>query len=145
MTDEFTKIIGHVLKGIIICRQNGEHLTDFVLDSKINPLLLSSFVGALSLGDAKRSGFGRTFLGKKLIREKFGQNVDLVIVNKYKLLLIAIINSKFSQETIRTKAEKALDLFYSLYKNELSGCVDVSRLDPFKKLLKAQLGDYFEE
>ncbi|MFO8018773.1 MAG: hypothetical protein R6U96_09070 [Promethearchaeia archaeon] len=138
MSDDFTGIIKTLLKGVIICKQNGEHLMDFVLDSEINPIHLSSFAGALSLGNHRD-------LGRKLISEKLGKDTDITIVKRHGLLLIALMSSDFSQKKIRSEAEKVLDMFNNLYKNELDGCVDVSRLASFRKILKAHLMDYFEK
>ncbi|MFX1269680.1 MAG: hypothetical protein ACFFAK_17105, partial [Promethearchaeota archaeon] len=41
--------VSKLLKGIVICKETGVYLLDLILDSEINPVLLSSFVGALSL------------------------------------------------------------------------------------------------
>ncbi|MHA1526047.1 MAG: hypothetical protein ACTSQD_03365, partial [Promethearchaeota archaeon] len=62
-----------LIKGIIICRESGEYLLDLILDSEINPVLLSSFVGALSL-------FGKDNLGKIEEIEVKGLDVGMIIV-----------------------------------------------------------------
>jgi len=38
-------IISKYLKGMVICHKNGTYLLDLILDTEINPVLLSSFVG----------------------------------------------------------------------------------------------------
>jgi hypothetical protein len=122
----------------VICRESGEYLLDLILDSKINPVLLSSFVGALSL-------FGKDNLGKiEEINEK-GLDVDMIIVYKYRLIFIAIISHEMKPD-IRDEAEKALDMFYSSYVEELDHLesLDVSIFEGFKKVLYLQIQDYFE-
>jgi len=108
------------------------------LDTEINPVLLSSFVGALSL-------FGKDNLGKIEEINVKGLAVDMIVVYKYNLILIAIISHDF-KEDIRDEAEKALDMFYSSYVKELQNleCLNVSIFDEFKKVLYLQIQDYFE-
>ena len=48
--DEYLELEEYqLLKGIIICKESGEYLIDLILDTDINPIMLSSFVGALSM------------------------------------------------------------------------------------------------
>lgn len=127
-----------LLKGIIICKQSGEYLLDLILDSEIDPVLLSSFVGALSL-------FGKDNLGK--IEEIIikGLNVEMIIVNKYDLVLITILDKDFVKHNIRKQAEKALDNFYLFYQDQFDNCMDVERFDSFKSVLLDQIREYFKE
>ncbi|MHA1350845.1 MAG: hypothetical protein ACTSPZ_08445 [Promethearchaeota archaeon] len=106
------------------------------MDSEINPMLLSSFVGALSL-------FGSESLGKIEEITIKGLSIQMIIVNKFDLVLIAILDKDFVKEDIRDEAEKALDMFYHLYKNEISDCTDVSQFESFKKILYDQIVEYF--
>ncbi len=99
-------------------------------------MLLSSFVGALSL-------FGSESLGKIEEITIKGLSIQMIIVNKFDLVLIAIMDKDFVKEDIRDEAEKALDMFYHLYKNEISDCTDVSQFESFKKLLYDQIVEYF--
>ena len=103
-------------------------------------MLLSSFVGALSL-------FGKDNLGKIEEINIQGLDVDMIIVYKYDLILIAILTHGIKLDiSIRDEAEKALDMFYSSYVNELSNleCLNVSVFDEFKKILYLQIEDYLE-
>ncbi|MFX0070761.1 MAG: hypothetical protein ACFFAO_06695 [Candidatus Hermodarchaeota archaeon] len=72
----------------------------------------------------------------------------MIIVYKYNLILIAILSHDAKHDDLlRSEAEKALDMFYSSYLEDLNGAkesVDVSRFDGFKKLLLLQIRDYFE-
>ena len=106
------------------------------MDSDINPMLLSSFVGALSL-------FGSESLGKIEEITIKGLSIQMIIVNKFDLVLIAIMDKDFVKEDMREEAEKALDMFYHLYKNEISDSTDVSQFESFKKILYDQIVEYF--
>jgi hypothetical protein len=99
-------------------------------------MLLSSFVGALSL-------FGSESLGKIEEITIKGLSIQMVIVNKFDLVLIAIMDKDFVKEDMREEAEKALDMFYHLYKNEISDSTDVSQFESFKKILYDQIVEYF--
>ncbi len=103
---------------------------------------MSSFVGALSL-------FGKDNLGKIEEINVKGLDVDMVIVYKYDLFLIAILSHEIVSHghDIRAEAAKALEMFYSSYVNEINNskeCVDISMFDDFKKLLFLQIQDYLE-
>lgn len=128
----------NLLKGIVICKESGEYLVDLILDSDINPILLSSFVGALSL-------FGQDSLGR--IEEIIvkGLNVQMIIVNKHNLILITILDKEFAKDGIREEAEKALDNFYTLYEDEIDECIEVCKFESFKKILYMQIEEYFNQ
>ncbi|MFX1358969.1 MAG: hypothetical protein ACFFBT_09030 [Promethearchaeota archaeon] len=130
--------VSKLLKGIVICKETGVYLLDLILDSEINPVLLSSFVGALSL-------FGEENMGKIQEITIKGLDIQMIIVNKHNLILIAIMDKEFLKHDIRKEAEKSLDMFYSLYKNEIDECVDVCMFDSFKKILYKQIKEYFEK
>ena len=126
-----------LLKGIIICKRSGEYLVDLILDSTINPVLLSSFVGALGL-------FGEENLGKIEEIHIKGLDVEMIVVYKFDLVLIAIMDKKLKKIGIREEAERALTLFTTLYnKFDEHTCLDVSIFEEFKEILKAQVSLYF--
>ncbi|MFX0060305.1 MAG: hypothetical protein ACFE8J_18565 [Candidatus Heimdallarchaeota archaeon] len=129
--------VSKLLKGIVICKETGIYLLDLILDSKINPILLSSFVGALSL-------FGQENMGKIEEITIKGLDIQMIIVNKYNLVLIAILDKDFVKQDIRSEAEKALDMFYSLYKDKMGECFEVNEFESFKELLYNQIERYFE-
>jgi hypothetical protein len=120
----------------VICKETGMYLLDLILDSDINPILLSSFVGALSL-------FGAENMGKIEEITIKGLSIQMIIVNKFNLVLIAIMDKDFVKEDIRNEAVKALDMFYHLYQNEIGDCTDVSQFESFKKILYDQIVEYF--
>jgi len=97
---------------------------------------LSSFVGALSL-------FGQENMGKIEEITIKGLDIEMIIVNKYNLVLIAIMAKEFLKQDIRNEAEKALDMFYSLYKDKIGESCDVHEFESFKDTLYTQIEKYF--
>ncbi len=71
------------------------------MDSEINPVLLSSFVGALFL-------FGKDNLGKIEEIEIKGLDVDMIIVYKYNLILIVIMSKDFIKQDYRGESRKSI-------------------------------------
>jgi len=125
-----------LLKGIVICKESGEYLLDLILDSKIDPVLLSSFVGALRL-------FGNNLGEIEEINIK-GIDVEMIIVYKYGLIFVAILDKEFVKHDIRGEAEKSLDMFYSLYRTEINNdSFEVSQFEPFKNILSKQIEEYY--
>lgn len=111
-------------------------MLDLILDTNINPVLLSSFVGALRL-------FGDNLGEIEEINIK-GIDVEMIIVYKYNLILVAILDKDFMKEDIREEAEIALDMFYSLYSKEINeNCIEVSQFHSFKEILSTQIEQYF--
>jgi hypothetical protein len=124
------------LKGIVICKESGEYLLDLILDSKINPVLLSSFVGALRL-------FGNNLGEIEEINIK-GLDVQMIIVYKYNLIFVAILDKEFVKHNIREQAEKSLDIFYTLYRTEIRNqSYEISQFESFKNILSKQIEEYF--
>jgi len=113
------------------------YLLDLILDSEINPVLLSSFVGALSL-------FGTENMGKIEEITIKGLSIQMIIVNKFDLILIAIMDKNLDKEDIRREAVKALDSFYNRYQYVIDECTDVSQFESFKEILYEQIFEYFD-
>ncbi|MFX1314819.1 MAG: hypothetical protein ACFE9T_03080 [Promethearchaeota archaeon] len=127
-----------LLKGIVICKESGEYLLDLILDTKIDPILLSSFVGALRL-------FGENLGEIEEINIK-GLAVQMIIVYKYNLIFVAILDKLFLKNDIREEAEKALDMFYTLYREEINrDDIEISQFKSFKNILSKQIEEYFEK
>ncbi len=73
-----------------------------------------------------------------------GLDVEMIIVYKYNLIFVAILDKEFTKHNIRAEAEKSLDMFYSLYQNEIEDkCIEVSQFQAFKTILVTQIEDYF--
>ncbi len=111
-------------------------MLDLILDTNINPVLLSSFVGALRL-------FGDNLGQIEEINIK-GIDVEMIIIYKYNLILVIIIDKSFMKQDIREEAEQALDVFYTLYTKEINEeVIEVSQFHSFKDILSTQIEQYF--
>ncbi len=99
--------------------------------------MLSSFVGALRL-------FGNNLGEIEEINVK-GLDVEMIIVYKYGLIFVAILDKEFLKHDIRGEAEKSLDMFFSLYRTEISNdSFEISQFEPFKTILSKQIKEYFK-
>jgi len=68
----------------------------------------------------------------------------MIVVYKYNLIFIAILDKEFIKHDIRGEAEKALDLFYKLYNREISEkYIELSQFTPFKNILFNQVEKFF--
>jgi hypothetical protein len=123
------------IKAIVISKISGEFLLDLIFDSNINPILLSSFAGALSL-------FGKDNLGKIQEITVKGLDLEMIIVTKYDLILIAIIDKEYFRNNVRDEAKKALDMFYLLYQDDIEDSLQPDKFASFKKILELQIEDY---
>ncbi|UCC18520.1 MAG: hypothetical protein JSV62_10460 [Promethearchaeota archaeon] len=73
-----------------------------------------------------------------------GLDVEMIIVYKYNLIFVAILDKGFVKHGIRDEAEKSLDMFYSLYRNKIKeNCNEVSQFTSFKNILFTQIEEYF--
>ncbi len=99
-------------------------------------MLLSSFVGALGL-------FGENLGQIEEINIK-GLDVDMIVVYKYNLIFVAILDKEIIKHNIRDEAEKSLDMFYSLYRKEINDSYsEISQFTSFKNILFTQIEEYF--
>ncbi len=70
----------------------------------------------------------------------------MIIVYKYGLIFVAILDKEFAKDDIRREAEKSLDMFYSLYRTEInSNTFEISQFEPFKNILSKQIEEYFNK
>lgn len=74
-----------------------------------------------------------------------GLNLDLIIVNKYDLVLVIIIDKAFTRTYLRDIAEKTLDMFYILYEKDIKDFLITDVFDSYKKILFLQIDDYLEK
>ncbi len=129
------------LKCLILAKVSGEYLVDLILDKSINPVLLSGFVGALSL-------FGKSNLGKIEEINVKGLNIEMVVVSDYGLVCILMIESNLKCLDFRSELETLLDIFYSTYKEKIEDCtkcVEISEFQEFKQVLQDQIQDFFDK
>ncbi len=108
-----------------------------ILDSEINPVLLSAFVGALSM-------FGKENLGRIKEIRVIGLDVDMIVVSKHGLVLIALMDKDFAKREIRAEGEKLLDLFYSMYEKSIEDCIEISQFKKFKEILQEEVQIYLD-
>jgi len=125
-----------LIKAVIIARDSGVPLVSVVNDPDIDVALIPAFVSALHV-------FGKNNLGK--IQEILikGLEIDMFIVAKYNLIIIAMMSPDIKKIDIRQEAEDALDAFYEFFKEELNcngNCLDV--FSPFEKILSEQIQNY---
>lgn len=70
----------------------------------------------------------------------------MIIVYKYNLIFVAIMDKEFKKHNIREEAEKSLDMFYSLYRREINeNYTEVSQFTAFKNILFTQIEEYFNK
>jgi len=74
-----------------------------------------------------------------------GLDLDLIIVNKYDLVLVIIVGKAYMRIYLREIAEKTLDMFYILYKKDIKNFLITDVFDSFKKILFLQIDEYLEK
>ena len=129
--------IQKLIKGIIISKETGEYLLDLTFDVKLNPFLISSFTGAISM-------FGNESIGKIREIDIKGLDLKIIVVNKYGLILTAILDAYFPKDQFRHEAEKVLEMFYLENRTKFSDSYDLSNFYYFKIKLKKHILDYFD-
>jgi len=121
-----------IIKAMVICKNDGYYLVDHILDSKINPIMISSFVSALSI-------FGKENIGKIEEISVKGLDVELIIVSKYNLILITLMDRDFYKDIIRKSGEKILELFHAIYEHELNDPSEIDKFSDFKDILFSEI------
>lgn len=112
-----------VIKAIVICTDTGLYLVDHVLDTSIDPIMLASFISALAK-------FADANMGKIQEISVKGLDMELIIIAKYGLILIALMDRDFYKDIVREHGARILDLFYKMFEHHLD---DVSEIDKFEK------------
>ena len=126
----------NLVKVVIIARDSWIPLVTVVNDPSINAELIPAFISALHI-------FGKENLGR--IEEILvkGLDIDLYVVSKYNLIIIAMMSPKLKKLNIRGEAEEALDAFYSMFKEQIEcgkDCMDV--FTSFENVLREQIKNY---
>lgn len=130
------KLLVHAL---IISDSNGRFLVDLVRNKQIRTDYLSGFIGALKM-------FGEETLGNIRDISINGLDIEMLIVSKYNLICVAIIDADIPEINFRRGCERALDVFYSLFKDKIEGWDgSLETFRDFKELLNEQILRYFEE
>lgn len=129
---EYADVGFKIIKSIVICKITGEYLVDQILDSDINPIMISSFVSALSM-------FGKENMGKIEEISVKGIDVEMVVVSKHDLILITMMDRDFHKNIIREHGQKILNLFHKMYENELEDCCEINKFKDFKDVLLSEI------
>ena len=74
-----------------------------------------------------------------------GIDLNIIIVAKHQLALVAIIDSLFMRDHLKEIGEKALDMFNILYKKDIENFLISGVFDSFKKILNVQIDEYLEK
>jgi hypothetical protein len=74
-----------------------------------------------------------------------GLDLNIIIVAKHRLALVAIIDSLFMRDHLKEIGEKALDMFDILYKKDIKNFLVSGVFDSFKKILNVQIDEYLEK
>jgi hypothetical protein len=130
------KILIHAL---IIADHNGRFLVDVVRNQKLKTDYLSGFIAALKM-------FGEETLGNIKDISINGLDIDMIIVTKYNLIMISVMDSDIPLLDFRDGCARALDVFYKIFGDKIEdwdGSLDTFR--DFQDLLKEQIARYFEE
>ncbi|MHA1730813.1 MAG: hypothetical protein ACTSU5_02670 [Promethearchaeota archaeon] len=98
------------IKGIFILNTAGNVLLDLINDesSGVNPELLGSFCAAIAL-------LGRENLGKIQEINIKGLDLNMALVTRHDLILIALIDPSISNVEVREEAEQALEMFHGQF------------------------------
>ncbi len=129
---EYEKTEFKVIRAMVICKTSGQYLVDQILDTKINPIMISSFVSALSM-------FGQENIGNIEEISVKGIDVELIIVSKHDLILIILMDRHFYKDIVRKSGEKILDLFYAMYSNQLDVSEEIKQFEDFKDVLFSEI------
>jgi len=98
--------------GIFICRNGGDILFSYQIDSTLKIDLISNFIAALSM-------FGEENVGqiKRIFIE--GLNVEMNIVSKYNLISVFFFRPNMVRNHLEEEAEILLDRFYEIFKEPI--------------------------
>lgn len=127
-----------VVKGFVICKESGEYIFDWMIESELNPILLSSYVGALSL-------FGIDHLNQidEIIIK--GPETEMIVVNGHHLVLITILEKDFSSNyDFKEQSEEILDNFYETFEDQIEQAVDTTPFEAFKETLRDHIESFLK-
>jgi len=128
-----------LIHALIISDNNGRFLVDVIRNEKLETAHLSGFIGALKM-------FGEETLGKIRDISINGLDIDMLIVSKHKLIMIAIMDADLPKIGFRAGCEKALDLFNTLHGEDLKSWKgSLKTFRDFRSLLNQQIERYFGE
>ncbi len=126
---------GHI-RAIIVANEVGNHLVEVVADKAINPSLISAFVSGLTQ-------LGHTNLGTLYDISMRGETLNLIVLYKYGLELIAIFDPKVSYQDAQVEAANVLEDFYKRYEKILAKWDgNQTVFEPYQKTLRERIAVY---
>ncbi|UYP45736.1 hypothetical protein NEF87_002021 [Candidatus Lokiarchaeum ossiferum] len=106
------KLLKEYILALGICRSGGDLLYYVQIDKSINLELIAQFIAALSM-------FGEENLGKIERITLKGLEIEMSITTKNDLLFVVLFKPHMVQDYLDEEAEKGLDRFYALFKDNL--------------------------
>jgi hypothetical protein len=128
-----------LIHALIIADHNGRFLVDVVRNQKLKTDYLSGFIGALKM-------FGEETLGNIKDISINGLDIDMIIVSKHNLIMIAVMDSDVPLLDFREGCARALEVFYKIFGDQIdswNGSLETFR--DFQDLLREQISRYFQE
>jgi len=130
----FRRILIHAL---IISDTDGNFLVHLIRNGELDEALLSGFIAALNM-------FGKQTIGDLNEISLSGLDISLLVVSKYNLICIAVMDADLTELDFREGCENALDVFYERYKDELDNWGgNIAKFRDFRAFLDGQIQDYF--
>ena len=128
-----------IIDGLIIADKNGRFLVDLIRNKQLETAHLSGFIGALKM-------FGDETLGQINDISINGLDIDMLIVSAHELIMVAIMDSDLPDLNFRGGCERALEVFYKIFKDEIKNWNgDLNPFKGFRKLLREQMMRYLKE
>ena len=128
-----------LIHALIIADNNGNFLVDLIRNEHLEAARLSGFISALRM-------FGEETLGKIRDIAINGLDIDMLVVSKYKLVMIAIMDSDLPGLDFRAGCERALEVFHKIFKDQIRNWDgSLNTFKDFRELLQQQVDRYFSE
>ena len=126
-----------LIHALIISGADGTFLTHIIRNPELDEAVLSGFISALNI-------FGSHTLGKIGDISISGLDINLLVIHKYSLMCIAVMDSDIPELSIREGCEIALDTFYQKYVQEIDNFNGrLTKFSEFKPFLEGQIQGYF--
>lgn len=130
----FRRILIHAL---IISDTDGNFLVHLIRNGELDEALLSGFIAALNM-------FGKQTIGDLNEISLTGLDVSLLVVSKYDLVCIVIMDADLTEIDFKEGCENALDAFYEKYREDICDWGgDMSKFREFRDYLDGQIQEYF--
>jgi len=126
-----------LIHALIIAGNNGNFLVSVVRNPELDEAVLSGFISALNM-------FGQQTLGKVGDITISGLGINLLVINKWGLHIIGILDADIPELNFREGCEAALDAFYEKYVEKLQDWNGRLKIfSDFKSYLEGMIQGYF--